>query len=216
MPSSEQQWRLSLRPLYYFPISKTASEALPWNSLLSDMTRRWNRLLSDMTRWWNSLLSDMTRWCPLFHWTSGHNVNVLVYMSKLTISQQVQWARELIQSTFSSVWWERIGRSNSVHGQWILFPHYQVIRHLLDNLRQESGVFFFWRHVYFLGWTPLRDQPPPKPFQCPHPNKRVPICSFLSSASICILIKTWNYNAAELWGKTEIRTPMPIWLTRHP
>jgi len=24
---------------------------------------------------------------------------------------------------------------------------------------------------------------------------------FLKSASICILIKTWNYNAAELWGK---------------
>ena len=28
-------------------------------------------------------------------------------------------------------------------------------------------------HVYFLGWTPLRDFPPPKPpFQCPHPNKK--------------------------------------------
>ena len=31
----------------------------------------------------------------------------------------------------------------------------------------------FRRHVYFLGWTPLRDQPPSKPpFQCPHPSKK--------------------------------------------
>jgi len=32
---------------------------------------------------------------------------------------------------------------------------------------------FFGRHVYFLGWTPLRDHPPPKPpFRCPHPDKK--------------------------------------------
>jgi hypothetical protein len=47
------------------------------------------------------------------------------------------------------------------------------------------------------------DHSPPKPpFQCSHPNKKGTILYFfLKSASICILIKTWNYNAAELMGK---------------
>jgi len=39
---------------------------------------------------------------------------------------------------------------------------------------QAGGYFFlFGRHVHFLGWTPLRDHPPPNPpFQCPHPDKK--------------------------------------------
>jgi len=37
----------------------------------------------------------------------------------------------------------------------------------------QEAVFLFLGHVYFLGWTPLRDHPPPKPpFQFPHPNKK--------------------------------------------
>jgi len=35
----------------------------------------------------------------------------------------------------------------------------------------QEGVCFGW-HVFFLGWTPLRDPPPKNPFQCPHPNKK--------------------------------------------
>ena len=61
-------------------------------------------------------------------------------------------------------------------------------------LRRTQEVFFFflsgWR-VYFLGWTPLRDHPPPKPpFQWPHQTKKGTILLLLNSASICILIKT--------------------------
>jgi len=42
---------------------------------------------------------------------------------------------------------------------------------------------------------------PQPPFHAPNQTKRVPICSLLNSASICILIKTWNWIVAELWGK---------------
>ena len=39
-----------------------------------------------------------------------------------------------------------------------------------DFLSQEV---FYLGHVYFLGWTPLRDHPPPKPpSQCPHQTKK--------------------------------------------
>jgi len=58
--------------------------------------------------------------------------------------------------------------------------------------------FFFGRHVYFLGWTP-QDHPPPKPpFQCLHPNQMGTIMFLFK---LCTLIKTWSYNAAELWGR---------------
>ena len=33
-------------------------------------------------------------------------------------------------------------------------------------------MFFLLRHVYFLGWTPLRDPPPQTPLPVPHPNKK--------------------------------------------
>ena len=53
-----------------------------------------------------------------------------------------------------------------------------------------------------LVWTPLGNHPPPNsPSSAPTRRKRVPLCYFWNSASICIIIKTWNYNAAELWGK---------------
>ena len=51
-------------------------------------------------------------------------------------------------------------------------------------------------------WIPLGDHLPldlhPVP---PAKTKRVPICSFLNSESICILIKTWNWNGAKVGGK---------------
>ena len=43
--------------------------------------------------------------------------------------------------------------------------------------------------------------PPNPPSSAPTQTKRVPICSFLDSASICILIKSWIWIVAELWGK---------------
>jgi len=49
-------------------------------------------------------------------------------------------------------------------------------------------ILFLGRHVHFLGWTPLRDHPPPKtPPSAPTQTKRVPICSFLYS---CIHLHT--------------------------
>jgi len=56
----------------------------------------------------------------------------------------------------------------------------------------QEGVFYFYgRHVYFLGWTPLRVPPPPNlPSSAPTQTKRVPICSFFKQAPVCILIKT--------------------------
>ena len=38
--------------------------------------------------------------------------------------------------------------------------------------RLSRRVFFLLRHVYFLGWTPLRDPPPQTPLPVPHPNKK--------------------------------------------
>ena len=61
---------------------------------------------------------------------------------------------------------------------------------------------FFGRHVYFWGGHPEGNiHPPNPPSRAPTQTERVPICSFLNSAPICILIKTWNWIVAELWGK---------------
>ena len=70
----------------------------------------------------------------------------------------------------------------------------------------QEAVYCFWtgtqRQAQFLGWTPLTHHPPPPPPSvAPTQTKRVPICSFIKQASICILIKTWNWSVAELWGK---------------
>ena len=56
------------------------------------------------------------------------------------------------------------------------------------------------RHAQFLGWTPLT-HPPTPPSGAPTQTKSVPICSFFKQASICILIKTWNWRVAQLWAK---------------
>jgi len=74
-------------------------------------------------------------------------------------------------------------------------------------------VFFVCgRHVHFLGWTCLRDHPPPiPPFQCPYPDKKGTNLLPVNPASICILTKTRNWIVAELWGKnwdTDAHTHM--------
>jgi hypothetical protein len=63
--------------------------------------------------------------------------------------------------------------------------------------------YCFWEACPLFGVD--RSEGPPTP-QTPLPvlpprQKRVPICSFINSASICILIKTWYWIVAELWGK---------------
>ena len=64
-----------------------------------------------------------------------------------------------------------------------------------------GGCFFYYDTYTFWGGHPWGTPPPKPPFQCPTRTKKVPICSFLKQASICILIKTWNWSVAELWGK---------------
>jgi len=59
-----------------------------------------------------------------------------------------------------------------------------------------DGTYTFWGgHPW--GTT----HPPNPPSSAPTRQKRVPFCPLWNSASICILINTWNYNAAELWDK---------------
>jgi len=68
---------------------------------------------------------------------------------------------------------------------------------------------FWWNQVYFgkgmsTFWGgPLRGttRPPNPPSCAPTQTKRVPICSFLNSASICILNQIWNWIFAKLRGK---------------
>ena len=58
---------------------------------------------------------------------------------------------------------------------------------------------FFWRHFTFCGVHPWGISPPNPPSSAPTQTKRVPICSFLNSASIYILVKDWNQSVAEIW-----------------
>jgi len=64
---------------------------------------------------------------------------------------------------------------------------------------------------FFMGWaldgtfTYWGGNPPAS---APTQTKRVPICFFSKQASICILVKTWIWSVAELWGKnwdTDVR-----------
>jgi len=55
--------------------------------------------------------------------------------------------------------------------------------------RWQEGVLFLF--LEYLGWTTLRDHPPPRPpSSAPTQTKRVPFCSFWNFASICILNNT--------------------------
>jgi hypothetical protein len=50
----------------------------------------------------------------------------------------------------------------------LIFPTASPPKHV-----QFCRRLFFGRHVHFLGWTSLRDHPPPKPpFQCTHPDRK--------------------------------------------
>ena len=87
---------------------------------------------------------------------------------------------------------------NGIPGQLLLrLAPFLLQWYSLLKCRLFTGACFFiflGRNVYSLGWTPLRDHPPPKPpFQCPHQTKK---------GTILLLSEfTWNYNAAELWDK---------------
>ena len=63
--------------------------------------------------------------------------------------------------------------------------------------------YFFGRHVYFLGWTPLRAPPPQTLLPMPPPGQKGYQSAPFSNRNpfVCILIKTWNWSVAELWGK---------------
>ena len=79
-----------------------------------------------------------------------------------------------------------VGKGGCLQGAWNLIPW-------------AGGIYLFWKARILLKLdTP--DPPPNPPSSAPTRQKRVPICSFLNSASICILIKTWDCFA-ESWGK---------------
>ena len=61
-----------------------------------------------------------------------------------------------------------------------------------------EGMYTFW------GGPP--SPPPPSlnpPSGAPTWTKRVPICSLFKQTFTCILINTWNWSVAELWGKNR-------------
>ena len=97
----------------------------------------------------------------------------------------------------------RAGTELSTKAKWGTWQNIELHRFVRKFVYWVRRLFFLGWHVYFLGWTPLRDPPPPPntPSSAPTQTKRVPIHSFLKQASICILIKTWNWSIAELWGK---------------
>jgi hypothetical protein len=83
---------------------------------------------------------------------------------------------------------------------WLSVQEWEQDSHWLEVAFKQTD--HFGRHVYFLGWTPLiPTQPPNPPSSVPTQSRGVPVCSFLFSASICLLIKSWNWSVAELWGK---------------
>ena len=97
----------------------------------------------------------------------------------------------------------RAGTELSTKAKWGTWQNIELHRFVRKFVYWVRRLFFLGWHVYFLGWTPLRAPPPPPntPSSAPTQTKRVPIHSFLKQASICILIKTWNWSIAELWGK---------------
>jgi hypothetical protein len=76
-------------------------------------------------------------------------------------------------------------------------------------LPEEQEGVLFWKACLLFGVDP-------PPFQCSTQTKRVLICSFLNSASICVLIKTKTDLLESYGAKTEIRMPVYTWPTRHP
>jgi len=68
-----------------------------------------------------------------------------------------------------------------------------------EDQKKSSG-----RHVKFLGRSPQRTTHPPyPPNTAPPGTKRVPICSFLNSASICIKRKYNKCVCKTLWVKNR-------------
>jgi hypothetical protein len=63
-------------------------------------------------------------------------------------------------------------------------------------------------HNFWGGHPWGTSQPPDPPSSAPTQINRASICSFLNSASICILIKTWN------WSVAEFAQSQPIWLIK--
>jgi hypothetical protein len=58
------------------------------------------------------------------------------------------------------------------------------------------------RHVSFFKWAPLRDHLPPKPpSSAPTQTKRVPVCSFLNSASNLHNHQDLKLKFCRVWGK---------------
>jgi hypothetical protein len=88
----------------------------------------------------------------------------------------------------------------SVHANpaFVILPHQHTIYLSIHRAslfgflapEQEAFVFDFGRHIYLMGWKPLRAHPPPKlPFQCPHQTKKG---SNLLLFGFCIHLHTYQ------------------------
>ena len=76
----------------------------------------------------------------------------------------------------------------------IFFVIFWLVKYSLSRKRvrgHTGGCFIFRKACPLFGVTPLRDLPPLTPLSsAPTQTKKVQICSFLNSTSICILMKT--------------------------
>ena len=87
-----------------------------------------------------------------------------------------------------------------------------VLALLASNLARST-----WKARIFLGWTPLRDHPPPKPpFQCPHQTKKDTNLLILFMHPFAYPSRPETEVLQSYGAKTEIRTPMYTRPTRQP